>query len=92
MLNATRHWHPILNGYSGIVPASYEAHYRELRGFPDERAVAALRAAGVTHVVVHEDELRRRVGDDAVNVTRVSRDLQLIQRDGPVVLYGLTRR
>jgi hypothetical protein len=92
LLNATRHWRPLLNGYSGLVPASYEAHYRDLRSFPDEQALTALRNAGVTDVVVHEIELRARIGDDAANAVRISRDLQLVERDGSVSLYRLAAR
>jgi hypothetical protein len=92
LLNSTRHWRPILNGYSGLVPASYESHYGDLRGFPDARALTALRAIGVTHLVVHEGQLRARSGDDAADAVRLSRDLQLIERDGLVSLYRLTDR
>jgi hypothetical protein len=52
-LASTRHWHPLVNGYSGYVPASYGRHAEVLAGFPDERSLAALREIGVTHVVVH---------------------------------------
>ena len=67
VLASTRHWHPLLNGYSGFVPESYVRHAEELAGFPDARAMATLRRLGVTHVVVHvrrgpalEAELRDR--------------------------------
>jgi hypothetical protein len=53
MLNSTRHWKPLVNGYSGFIPDSYGEHYAAFRGFPDARSLAALRQAGVTHVVVH---------------------------------------
>ena len=53
MLNSTSHWRPLVNGYSGFLPASYGAHYGELQGFPDERSLKALRDLFVTHVVVH---------------------------------------
>lgn len=53
VLASTLHWHPLLNGYSGFVPASYVRHAEELAGFPDARAMATLRRLGVTHVVVH---------------------------------------
>src|SRR5262249_28100306 len=58
LFNATRHWRPLVNGYSGLVPASYVTHYEQLRGFPDGRSIDALRSLGVTHVVVHDRELR----------------------------------
>ncbi|HXH05036.1 MAG TPA: hypothetical protein VNI83_00440 [Vicinamibacterales bacterium] len=53
MLNSTRHWRPMLNGYSGFLPASYVRHWERLRSFPAPEALAALRDTGVTHVVVH---------------------------------------
>ncbi len=46
------HWRPLLNGYSGHLPASYVAHYEAFRAFPDATAVDAMRRAGVTHIVV----------------------------------------
>jgi hypothetical protein len=92
MLNSTRHWRPMLNGYSGLVPASYEAHYHDLRGFPDGASIAALRGLGVTHTFVHEQELAARNGAAAVNALRESPDLRLIDRDGTVSLYQLTDR
>jgi hypothetical protein len=92
MLSSTRHWRPILNGYSGLVPASYEAHYRDLRGFPDQHAITALRNAGVTDVVVHEVEFRARGGEDAANAVPLSKDLQLVEQDGLVSLYRFVAR
>jgi hypothetical protein len=53
MLASTRHWHPILNGYSGFVPASYVEHWKRFSSFPDVTSLRALRDAGVTHVVIH---------------------------------------
>jgi hypothetical protein len=53
MLHSTVHWRPILNGYSGFMPASYALHHEALREFPDASALAYLRRLGVTHVAVH---------------------------------------
>ena len=89
-LESTRHWRPMLNGYSGVTPASYVDHYRELRGFPDARAIDALRAAGVTHVFVHYDAMRRWSGAAAVEALSHSTDLRLIDADTRVGLYTLT--
>jgi hypothetical protein len=55
MLNSTRHWRPLVNGYSGFLPGSYGVHYGELHGFPDDRSLKALRDLQVTHVVVHHE-------------------------------------
>lgn len=68
-LNSTRHWRPLVNGYSGFVPASYVEHYRALRVLPEPPAIDVLRRLGVTHIVVHEAafvELKGQAVYDAV--------------------------
>jgi len=57
MLNATAHWKPMLNGYSGFVPPSYYRHVEALQHFPSEASIAYLRATRVTHLFVHLDQL-----------------------------------
>ena len=54
MLYATRHRHPLVNGYSGFVPPDYDRIATEVRRLPAPEAVEFLRGLGVTHVVVHE--------------------------------------
>ncbi|HEX5760569.1 MAG TPA: hypothetical protein VF121_15390 [Thermoanaerobaculia bacterium] len=60
MYFGTRHWRPLVNGYSGYFPA----HYDWLRGrccwpAPEGEALAALRRWGVSHVLIHTRQLRR---------------------------------
>jgi len=55
MLNSTRHWKPLVNGYSAFIPRTYFYFLDVLAKFPEAEAVRALRQAGVTHIVVHED-------------------------------------
>ncbi len=55
MLYSTRHWRPMLNGYSGFIPPSYRDFAEKLADFPSAHALDTLRAAGVTHIVVHHD-------------------------------------
>jgi hypothetical protein len=56
MLNGTRHWRPMLNGYSGYRPESYYRNGEALAGFPSVAAIEWLRRQGVTHMFVHLDE------------------------------------
>jgi hypothetical protein len=53
VLNSTAHWRPLMNGYSGYTPASYRKVAWAFWYFPDDRAISAMREAGVTHVTVH---------------------------------------
>jgi hypothetical protein len=55
MLYSTRSWQPLLNGHSAFIPPSYRNFYPLLMDFPSGRSLDTLRAAGVTHVVVHHE-------------------------------------
>ena len=83
MLYSTRHWKPMLNGYSGFMPRSYLEHWELIREFPSRNALAALAQLGVTHIVVHDPEIARDA-DRAAALARV------VSRDG-VRIYRLDR-
>jgi len=53
VLASTAHWRPLMNGYSGYTPESYQRYADFFWYFPEERAMQAMKDAGVTHVVVH---------------------------------------
>lgn len=91
MLNSTRHFRPLVNGYSGVVPASYGAHYDDLRGFPDARSIGALGALGVTHVFVHLSELADRRGRQPVEAIQTVRELELLGEQEGIRLYRVRR-
>jgi hypothetical protein len=50
---AQYHHHTLVNGNSGYYPPSYFLLIDRVKGFPDERAMRALRGAGVTMVILH---------------------------------------
>jgi hypothetical protein len=79
MLNSTRHWKPLVNGYSAFIPPVYFRFLDVLANFPSRQALHALREAGVTHVVVHEDTFEMPV--DPVD------GLTLIERRDRISLY-----
>jgi hypothetical protein len=66
VLNATAHWRPLMNGYSGYTPASYVKFADVFWYFPRDYAIEAMHRAGVTHVMVHPD----RFGAEAEDVIR----------------------
>jgi len=53
MLYSTAHWKPLVNGYSGFMPASYVTHYKTLDIYARPEALAQLVEMGVTHIVAH---------------------------------------
>jgi hypothetical protein len=74
MVASTRHWRPLLNGYSGFVPASYRRRAASLAAFPDGDTIDELIAAGVTHIMIHTHRWNR--GPDALS--RLQRDRRLV--------------
>jgi len=55
VIDSTAHWLPLVNGYSGMAPAAYEARAQVLHHFPAPAAIDELHRLGVSHVVVHLD-------------------------------------
>jgi hypothetical protein len=60
---STRHWRPLLNGYSGYTPRSYVEHYLAFQSFPAPASLDAMRRAGVTHLVVDVEQLPGAIAD-----------------------------
>jgi hypothetical protein len=53
VLASTAHWRPLMNGYSGYTPDTYQGYADAFWYFPEDRAIQAMKDAGVTHVMVH---------------------------------------
>ena len=93
MLHSTTHWRRMLNGTSGVYPASY-AHNRDaLRDVLANREEAwqTLRDSGATHVLVHEGlwgtERRGRKASDWLEQSGA----RLVARSGRDALFELPR-
>ncbi|MEZ5140581.1 MAG: hypothetical protein R2711_17935 [Acidimicrobiales bacterium] len=57
----------MVNGYSGFFPPDHARLRADLRGFPDERSLATLRAHGARWVVVDApgwDRIDRQVANE----------------------------
>jgi hypothetical protein len=89
MLHSVEHWRPMLNGYSGVTPESFVEHARALEHFPDARSISALRAAGVTHVFVHDRALRDWTDNETADAVKKSEALSLVAEEGDVALYHI---
>jgi hypothetical protein len=92
MLASTRHWKPLLNGYSGFTPASYRRRADVLWYFPFRPAsFDELDRAGVRYVVLHLEDYgsQRR---EALDLIAASGRLRLVDRAGDAVLYEVRSR
>jgi hypothetical protein len=72
VLNSTAHFKPLMNGYSGYTPDTYLKYAEAFAGFPDERAIGAMRQAGVTHVMVHPARIPQEPEQLALTIERVN--------------------
>jgi hypothetical protein len=53
VLASTAHWRPLMNGYSGYTPATYQRYADAFWYFPQDWSIQAMKDAGVTHVMIH---------------------------------------
>lgn len=86
---ATRHWLPIVNGYSRFEPPGYVRLAEHARAFPGDEALDAFCGYDVRYVVVHAS---RPVADlrAAIAAAGESPRLRRVARSGTDVLYELT--
>jgi hypothetical protein len=71
MLQALRHGHPLLNGYSGFFPAAADVVVDALKKFPDVRSKRLLARVPVRFVVVEKAWLGPRSDDTLAPLTKV---------------------
>jgi hypothetical protein len=91
MLFSTRHWMPLVNGYSDVIPADFREAAAVLDGFPSDDAFLVLARRRVRYIVIHwdmfagrHDEIRRRLEPYAGN-------LKLLAEDPRMALYEVVR-
>lgn len=89
LLNNTRSFVLLVNGYSGFQPAAYLERGRTLNRFPATEAMAELKRLGVTHVTVHVREFAERMGNEAIAAVEQARELSLIAESDGIRLYAL---
>jgi hypothetical protein len=84
------HRRPILNGYSGFFPKSYELRQKVLGGIPadPEASSRALRSYGATYALVHEEAFVEHRGRE-VSIGLVQAGARLVMTDGGDKLFAL---
>ena len=83
LLNDTRWFEPIVNGYSGWETYGFQQRGRILAGLPDPPSIALLHELGVTLVAVH----MAAIAPDRVRAVAAAPDLQLIAEEDGIRLY-----
>jgi hypothetical protein len=81
VLNATAHWRPVANGYSGVTPMSYRERSTTLWFFPDQEAVDTLLKMRATHAMVHLEVFGEREAPKVIRDLELRPNLRLIAAD-----------
>ena len=93
MLHATAHWQKTVHGYSGIRRPLHHELYLTLTDFPKPAAIDALRAVGVSHVVVHTDQYSSRDEWREIDSQLASSPaLELLHSEGEGRVYAVRPR
>ncbi len=92
MFYSTVHWHPLVNGYSGVFPPYYGLLTSAFSEMPRHPAISleALRTSGVTHAIVHEGAYLDAEGTETSALLRTTGAVEIL-RDGSDVLLRLPR-
>lgn len=91
MLFSTRHWMPLVNGYSDVIPADFREAAAVLDGFPSSDGFSMLARRRVRYIAIHwdmyagrQDEIRRRMEPYRPH-------LKLLAEDARMSLYEVVR-
>ena len=89
------HWRPMVNGYSGFIPPSYQALVEGTTTFPADAALDYLARVGVTHIGLHcrlwEPEACASTMERLDTSSRVRRLARANWYGAPSTLYELNR-
>jgi len=90
MFYSTVHWHPIVNGYSGVFPPHYGLLTAAFSEMPRHPAISldAIRTSGATHAIVHEAAYLNGEGSQTSALLQNAGAVEIL-RDGSDVLFRL---
>lgn len=95
LIHQTRHFRPMVNGYSSFAPGTFHARAARLQGFPLPEALAELRQIGVTHVLLYREALNQFMGvneDGMRTLDRMPEDFTFVAEEDGVLIYRLLPR
>jgi hypothetical protein len=91
MLFSTRHWMPLVNGYSDVIPADFREAAFVLDSFPSNDAFAVLARRRVRYIAIHWDMFVDRAGEIRRRLEPYAGNLKLLAEDPRMSLYEVVR-
>lgn len=92
LLGQTRHFRPMVNGYSSFAPASFHARADRFQRFPAPDVLDELEAIGVTDVLVFRAQLEGVVPPDAFEALNTHPRLSVVDEVDGVIWCQLRKR
>ena len=90
VLASTTHWRPLVNGFAGYRPPTFDELAQLVGTFPNAVVLARLRDLDVRYVVVHTAQYRRRGAIEQALARLDGRsDVTLVAREGSDRLYRI---
>jgi hypothetical protein len=86
---ATRHWQPLVNGWSSFVPPGTVHLKQALDAFPDPFTVSLLQGLEVRHIVVHLWQFPADVQADLKRRLDQTPELEMVNQAGNNYVYRL---
>jgi hypothetical protein len=91
MLFSTRHWLPMVNGYSDVIPPEFREAAPVLDSFPSREAFAILARRRVRYIAVHWDMYVHRKDDIRRQLEPYLPNLQELAGDERMTLYEVVK-
>jgi hypothetical protein len=91
MLFSTRHWMPLVNGYSDVIPADFREVAPVLGGFPSSDAFLALARRRVRYIAVHWDMYAGRDQEIRARLAAYEPNLRQLAGDERMTLYEVVK-
>jgi hypothetical protein len=90
MLSSTRHWHPLLNGYSDFIPPDFRVLAATLASFPSRESFDALRRRRARYIVLHRELYGGQTAPQIESrLEEFSRYLRPVASDGTVLIFEI---
>ena len=89
MYYSTRHWLPLVNGYSDYLPPDFRRLATKMAEFPDAESLAMLRTRAARYVLVHRGLYPVPAREMIMRALDSSPDLRPITGDADIRLYEI---
>jgi hypothetical protein len=89
LLDQTRHWKPLVNGYSSFAPESFFQRADRLNHFPEPQVLDELKRIGVSHVMLEHETYEPQLGRDLFAQLRLNPALEFVLDQDGWAIYRL---